>query len=87
MSRTFGFTTARNTGLITLVSSIFLVTACTTIDPYTREEKTSSATTGAIIGAVTGAVVGAISGDDSRERRNRGLIGAGVGAIAGGSVG
>ena len=62
-------------------------TACTTIDPYTREEKTSHATTGAIIGAVGGAVVGAVSGDDSRDRRNRALIGAGVGALAGGAVG
>jgi len=87
MSRYLGFSMPRNRGLVALVSSIFLVTACTTIDPYTREEKTSSATTGAIIGAVTGAVVGAISGDDSRERRNRALIGAGVGALAGGGVG
>lgn len=87
MSQYLGFSMPRSRGLIALVSSVFILTACTTIDPYTREEKTSSATTGAIIGAVTGAVVGAISGDDSRERRNRALIGAGVGAIAGGSVG
>ena len=87
MSQYPGFSMPRSRGLVALVSSVFILTACTTIDPYTREEKTSSATTGAIIGAVTGAVVGAISGDDSRERRNRALIGAGVGAIAGGSVG
>ncbi len=73
--------------LAALSGVTLLVTACTTIDPYTREEKTSHATTGAIIGAVSGAVVGAISGDDSRERRNRALIGAGVGALAGGAVG
>ena len=75
------------TRLIYLFSTILLATACTTIDPYTREEKTSHATTGAIIGAVGGAIVGAVSGDDSRERRNRALIGAGVGALAGGAVG
>lgn len=63
------------------------VSGCTTIDPYTREEKTSKATTGAIIGAVGGAVVGMATGDNSRERRKRALIGAGVGALAGGSVG
>lgn len=60
---------------------------CTTIDPYTREEKTSKATKGAAIGAAAGAAAGVISGDSSRERRKRALIGAGVGAIAGGAVG
>ncbi len=64
-----------------------LTTACTTYDPYTREAKTSKATKGAIIGAVSGAVVGVLTGDDSRERRKRALIGAGVGGVAGGSVG
>jgi outer membrane protein OmpA-like peptidoglycan-associated protein len=72
---------------IYLIGGIFLASACTTIDPYTREEKTSNATTGAIIGAVGGAVVGAVSGDNSRDRRNRALIGAGIGALAGGAVG
>src|SRR5690606_36420639 len=61
--------------------------ACTTVNPYTREEETASATTGAVIGAVAGAVVGAAAGDDSRDRRRRALLGAGVGALAGGSVG
>ncbi|MDZ7644277.1 MAG: OmpA family protein [Woeseiaceae bacterium] len=60
---------------------------CETLDPYTQESKTSSATKGAIIGAVAGAVVGLASGDDAVERRQRALIGAGVGALAGGAVG
>ena len=64
-----------------------LITACTTIDPYTREQKTSSATKGAAIGAATGVVVGLITGDDSAERKKRALILGGVGAIAGGGVG
>lgn len=75
------------TSWVYLTGAVLLVSACTTIDPYTREEQTSKATTGAIIGAVGGAIVGAVSGDDSRERRNRALIGAGVGALAGGAVG
>ncbi len=62
-------------------------TACTTLDPYTREEKTSNATKGAAIGAAAGVVVGLISGDDSAERKKRALILGGVGAIAGGGVG
>ena len=68
------------------VMTVF-VSGCKTLDAYTREEKTSSATKGALIGAAAGAVVGLISGDDAVERRQRALIGAGVGALAGGSIG
>lgn len=63
------------------------VTGCETLDPYTREEKTSQATKGALIGAAAGAVVGLISGDDAVERRQRALILGGVGALAGGAIG
>lgn len=59
-------------GILALLAGI---SGCTTIDPYTREEETAKATTGAA------------TGDDSRERRRRALIGAGIGALAGGSVG
>jgi len=60
---------------------------CQTLDAYTQESKTSSATKGAVIGAIAGAVVGLASGDDAVERRQRALIGAGVGALAGGAIG
>lgn len=73
-------------GTSLLVGSL-LLGGCTTLDPYTREEKTASATKGAAIGAIAGAVVGIATGDDSSERRKRALIGAGVGALAGGGVG
>ncbi|WP_420891177.1 OmpA family protein [Minwuia thermotolerans] len=63
------------------------LTACTSIDPYTREKKISNTTWGAGIGALAGATVGALSGDESKERRKRALIGAGLGAVAGGGVG
>ncbi|UCG73981.1 MAG: OmpA family protein [Chromatiales bacterium] len=69
------------------VAIVLLVPACTTLDPYTREEKTSNAAKGAAIGAASGAVIGLISGDDSSERKKRALIGAGLGALAGGAVG
>ena len=72
--------------LATAVVTVF-ASGCTTLDAYTREEKTSTATKGALIGAAAGAVVGLISGDDAVERRQRALIGAGVGALAGGSIG
>jgi outer membrane protein OmpA-like peptidoglycan-associated protein len=40
-----------------------------------------------MIGAAAGAVVGLISGDDAVERRQHAMIGAGIGALAGGAVG
>jgi outer membrane protein OmpA-like peptidoglycan-associated protein len=72
---------------IVLGCAAMILVGCETLDPYTQESKTSSATKGAIIGAVSGAVVGLASGDDAVERRQRALIGAGVGALAGGSIG
>ena len=69
------------------IVSLFVLSACTTINPYTNESQTSKATIGAGVGALAGAVIGLISGDDSRERRKRALTGAGLGALAGGSVG
>jgi outer membrane protein OmpA-like peptidoglycan-associated protein len=64
-----------------------LASACTTLDPYTREEQTARAQRGALIGAASGAAVGLITGDGSMERKKRALIGAGLGALAGGAVG
>jgi len=72
---------------ILLGCATLILLGCETLDPYTQESKTSNATKGAIIGAVSGAVVGLASGDDAVERRQRALIGAGVGALAGGSIG
>ncbi len=72
---------------VIVVTASLIVTACTTLDPYTREEKTSNAAKGAAIGAAAGAAVGLITGDDSAERKKRALILAGVGALAGGGIG
>lgn len=70
-----------------LVCIATLFSACTTLDPYTREEQTARAQNGAIIGAISGAVVGLVTGDGSMERKKRALAGAGLGALAGGAVG
>ncbi len=70
-----------------VIGVLVVTTGCKTLDAYTREEQTSSATKGALIGAAAGAVVGLVSGDDAVERRQRALIGAGIGALAGGSIG
>jgi len=72
---------------VLLLGAVVLLSACTTLDPYTHEEKTSSATKGALIGAASGIAIGLMTGDNAVERRQHALIGAGVGAIAGGSVG
>ena len=77
--------TGRTTGLVCIAALV--TTACTTLDPYTREEKTARAQRGAVIGAVSGAVVGLVTGDGSMERKKRALVGAGLGALAGGGVG
>ena len=60
---------------------------CETFDAFTQERKTSNATKGALIGAAAGAVVGLASGDDAVERRQRAMLLAGIGALAGGAVG
>jgi outer membrane protein OmpA-like peptidoglycan-associated protein len=61
--------------------------ACTTLDPYTREERPARAQRQAVIGAAAGAVAGLITGDSSMERKKRALVGAGLGALAGAGVG
>lgn len=42
---------------------------------------------GALIGALAGVAAGLLSGNDATERRQRALIGAGVGGLAGGAIG
>lgn len=64
-----------------------IATGCETLDPYSGESGMSNSTKGALIGAAAGVVVGLASGDDALERRQHALLGAGVGALAGGSVG
>lgn len=72
---------------IAVVSVALLASACTTLDPYTREEQASRAQRNALIGAAAGAVAGLITGDSSMERKKRMLVGAGIGALAGGGAG
>lgn len=55
--------------------------------PQDEREGMSRTQKGAIIGAVAGAVAGLLSGDDATERRQRALVGAGVGGLAGGAIG
>ncbi|MEN8166597.1 MAG: OmpA family protein [Pseudomonadota bacterium] len=77
----------RKIAVATALASLMTFQACTTIDPYTREEETSKAVTGAAIGAAAGALIGIATSDNAKERKERALKGAGIGAIAGGGVG
>ena len=77
----------RQTRICLLASTILVLASCTTLDPYTREEKVSNASKGAAIGALSGVAVGLITGDDSAQRKKNALILGGVGAVAGGAVG
>jgi outer membrane protein OmpA-like peptidoglycan-associated protein len=70
-----------------VIGVVIGASACSTLDPYTREEETSHAQRQAEIGAAAGAVFGLITGDSSMERKKRALIAAGVGALAGAGVG
>ena len=70
-----------------IAAGALLAASCTTLDPYTREERTARAQRQAVIGAVSGAVAGLITGDSSMERKKRALVGAGLGALTGAAVG
>jgi outer membrane protein OmpA-like peptidoglycan-associated protein len=52
-----------------------------------EEEGMSRTQKGAAIGAVVGVVAGLLSGNDATERRQRALVGAGVGGLTGGAIG
>ena len=69
---------------IIALSATFL-SACTTTDPYTGQQKTSNMATGAGMGAVAGALGGLVIGGGDKGRNA--LIGAGIGALAGGAIG
>jgi outer membrane protein OmpA-like peptidoglycan-associated protein len=70
-----------------MLGAVVALPACTTLDPYTREEQAARAQRQAIIGAAVGGAVGLITGDSSMERKKRALVGAGLGALAGAGVG
>lgn len=65
-----------------LLCATLVFTACTSIDPYTGEQKTSNTAAGAGIGAITGAVIGAAT--SSKKDRDKGIL---TGAVAGAAVG
>lgn len=72
--------------MILALAGSFL-SACTTTDPYTGEQKMSNTAGGAMLGATVGALGGLAVGGSATGRRDAALVGAGIGALAGGAIG
>lgn len=68
------------------VAAAMLLQACSTVNPYTGEKQTAKAASGSAIGALAGAILGAATASKN-DRKKAVLMGAGIGAIAGGGVG
>jgi len=70
------------------VLSATLLAGCASYTGQTSDPNDPNRTgRGALIGAGIGTAVGLLSGSNATERRQRALIGAGVGGLAGGAVG
>lgn len=63
------------------------LSACTTTDPYTGEQKMSNTAGGAMLGAAAGALGGLAVGGSATGRRDSALVGAAIGGLAGGMIG
>lgn len=63
-----------------------VLAGCTTVNPYTNQQKNSNVSSGAIIGAIAGAVVG-VASSSHHDRGKGALIGAASGATLGGGIG
>ncbi|WP_421850641.1 OmpA family protein [Oricola sp.] len=74
----------KKTAILAMAGALAFTSACTSIDPFTGQQKVSNTAAGAGIGAGVGALAGLAAGGD--DRRNA-LIGAGIGALAGGAIG
>ena len=70
--------------LIVLTTVLSVLSACTTINPYTGQAQTSKAVWGTAIGAATGAATGALVSDNHGTGA---LVGGLAGAALGGGVG
>ena len=75
----------RMTTRVTLAASAALALAACTTDPYTGQRKISNAAVGASVGLLGGYLLGDLVG--GRGDRTEKIVGAGIGAIAGGAVG
>lgn len=70
--------------LSTTIICAGLLASCQQGAGYQQNQKTYK---GAGLGALIGGAAGALTGEDSKDRLERGAIGAGIGALAGGGIG
>ena len=75
--------------LAVLAATLAALTAgCATYTGQTNDPNDPNRTrNGALIGAAIGAAAGLLSGDTAVERRQRAMVGVGIGALAGGGIG
>src|SRR5690625_5674975 len=71
---------------LVVLSTLLLLAACATTDPYTGESRASNTAKGAGVGAVAGAVIGAASASRSDPARGA-ITGAAEGGARGGGGG
>lgn len=70
------------------IAALLGAAACTTTDPYRSGPVRNNTGTGVIAGALGGALLGYLTNtSDGEQGRKNALIGAGIGALAGGAVG
>lgn len=70
------------------IAALLGAAACTTTDPYSSTPRRNNTGTGVIAGALGGALLGYLTNtSDGEQGRKNALIGAGIGALAGGAVG
>lgn len=70
------------------ISAALMLTACTSVNPYTGATQVSNTTGGTLLGAGGGAVAGAIVGTATgSDPRVAALIGAGIGGLTGAAIG
>ena len=79
----------RVTSIVAVASiAALMAAACTTTDPYSSTPRRNNTGTGVIAGALGGALLGYLTNTNNPdEGRTNALIGAGIGALAGGAVG
>ena len=79
----------RVTSIVAVASiAALMAAACTTTDPYSSTPRRNNTGTGVIAGALGGALLGYLTNTNNPdEGRTNALIGAGVGALAGGAIG
>lgn len=79
------------TALTTVLAGSLSLTGCAHLDNYTGQTRDPNdpnrTRNAALIGSAIGVAAGLLSGDSAVERRQHAMIGAGVGALAGGAIG